>query len=60
MAQGLTREEQVADTLYIQPDGQAFYTPDGEGRIWYDSDEDALDDVEPAHTVILDEDAEDF
>lgn len=57
---GMTRDEQKPEYLYIEPDGSAFFTPDGEGRIYYDSDEDALEEHEPAGIVMLDEPAEDF
>ena len=60
MAQGMTRSEQQADYAYILPDGQAFYTPDGEGRIWYDSEEDLLEEHTPDGTVLLDVDPEDY
>lgn len=36
------RSWQRTDTVYVTPDGSAFFTPDGEGRIWYDSEEEAM------------------
>jgi hypothetical protein len=37
---------------YEQPTGMYFYTPDGEGCIWYDTYEEALDDVGDSSGVI--------
>lgn len=39
------RSWQRNDTIYVTPDGSAFFTPDGEGRIWYDSAEEAKADT---------------
>ncbi len=39
------RDWQRTDTIYVTPDGSAFFTPDGEGRIWYDSKEEAMEDT---------------
>lgn len=39
------RDEQEADTIYEMPDGSVFYTPDGIGRVYYDTIEDALADM---------------
>lgn len=38
----LQRKDQRPEELYVCPDGQTFFTPDGEGRIWYDTLHDAL------------------
>lgn len=40
----ITRDNQEPDVLYVLPDGSAFVTPDGEGRYWYDSEEEAEED----------------
>jgi hypothetical protein len=53
LSEGMTRAEQVPDTIYVTPDGQAFYTPDGVGRTWYDSDEEAMAEHGDDLTVIV-------
>lgn len=54
-----TRSEQAPETIYIANDGQAFFTPDGEGRVWFDSAIEAQfaygDDID---IVLLDPDTE--
>lgn len=40
----LTRAAQDADVLYLLPDGTCFWSPDGEGRFWYDNVDDAQGD----------------
>uniref|UniRef100_A0AAU7GZQ5 Uncharacterized protein n=1 Tax=Streptomyces phage Kamino TaxID=3158857 RepID=A0AAU7GZQ5_9CAUD len=40
----ITRENQEVDVIYVLPDGTAFVTPDGAGRYWYDSEEEAVED----------------
>ena len=57
---GMTRAEQRAEYLYLEPDGGAFFTPDGEGRIYYPSEADALEEHEPVNVVVLDVAAEDY
>lgn len=57
---GMTRGEQEVDRLYITPDGLAFYTPDGEGRIWYDTEAEAIADTGLDTIVYLDRDPEDW
>lgn len=56
----LTRYMQQADTIYVLPSGEAFYTPDGEGRIYYDSPEDAEDETGCTHWVWLSHFPEDY
>lgn len=58
--EGMTRAEQVAETIYALPDGSAFYTPDGEGRIWYDDVDQALEQAGDYPVVDLDRRPEDF
>jgi hypothetical protein len=37
------RSWQRTDTVYVDAfDGSAFFSPDGEGRIWYDSLDEAM------------------
>lgn len=50
------REDQEAETLYLTLDGGYFWTPDGEGRIFYDSLDEALADLglDPGDVVELD------
>lgn len=44
---GLTRAEQKPEQIYVVvPTGQGFYTPDGEGRVWYDSLEELQEDYD--------------
>jgi hypothetical protein len=37
----ITRATQETDTIYVTSDEWAFVTPDGEGRYWYESLEEA-------------------
>jgi len=46
----ITRDTQEPDTLYVDPDGACWYTPDGVGRIWLFEDPDE-------QTTLMDEDA---
>lgn len=36
------RSWQETDVVYVLADGSAFFSPDGEGRIWYDTEEEAM------------------
>lgn len=45
----VTRDTQRPDTLYVDPDGTTWFTPDGIGRIWPCHDEE--------QTQPMDEDA---
>jgi hypothetical protein len=54
----LTRADQEADRLYVLEDGTCFYTVDGEGRDWYDSEDEAWEQVAPAETLYLSGDIE--
>lgn len=38
------RSWQRDDVIYLMPDGSAFFTPDGEGRLWYDTEDEAVDE----------------
>jgi hypothetical protein len=38
----ITRSTQQVDVIYLVQSGEAFYSPDGEGRVWFDTLEDAL------------------
>lgn len=40
----ITRDNQVPDVIYVLPDGTAFVTPDGLGRYWYDTEDEAVAD----------------
>lgn len=57
---GLTRDQQEPEYLYIQPDGSAFFTPDGYGRVYYASQAEALKEIDPVATIQLEREAEDF
>lgn len=50
------REDQEAETLYLTQDGGYFWTPDGVGRIFYDTLDEALADLglDPDDVVELD------
>ena len=39
----ITRDQQEVEVVYVDPSGCAFWTPDGEGRYWFDSLGEALD-----------------
>lgn len=43
----ITRATQEPCVIYVLEDGTAFFSPDGEGRIWYESEEKAV--AEEAH-----------
>lgn len=40
------RNWQMADTIYTTDTGEVWYTPDGEGRIYYDTPAEALEDTD--------------
>ena len=50
------REDQEAETLYLTQGGGYFWTPDGEGRVFYDSLDEAVTDLglDPDDVVELD------
>lgn len=50
----ITRDNQESDVLYVLPDGTCFVTPDGEGRIYYDTEDEALADRDVDRTVHVD------
>lgn len=50
---GITRKQQGTDIIYIQPDGMVFFSPDGEGRVWYDSVEEAKEATGITRTLRL-------
>jgi hypothetical protein len=58
---GMTRKQMEIDTIYRTPGDLYFFSPDGEGRIWYDTEEEIrdatgiVDDV-----VVLMSEPEDF
>lgn len=54
MARIVTRTSQQTDILYLLPDGTCFVTPDGEGRLWYDSQDEATEDVDFDRIVHVD------
>lgn len=41
----LTRDNQEAEVLYLLDDGTAIYCVDGIGRIYYDTEDEAWDDL---------------
>ena len=41
----ITRFNQQLDVLYVLPDGSCFYTPDGEGRVWFDTEDEGLEQL---------------
>ena len=47
------RDWQRLDTAYVIPNGKAFFTPDGEGRIWYESLEELLEDTGLEKVVVI-------
>lgn len=54
--ENFTRADQLPERIYVVPsmnDWNCFYTPDGEGRIWYETLELALEDVD-APVIFLD------
>lgn len=57
---GLTRDQQRTDRTYRCPDGSAFWTPDCEGRYWYDSTAEAIADGGPERVQVLERRPEDW
>lgn len=60
MAQGMTRDEQETDVIYVCPVGSAFITTDGVGRFWFDSEEEAQEEFGDVPVVYLDVAPEDY
>lgn len=60
MAEGMTRDEQELETIYVCPDDSAFVTPDGIGRHWFDDEDHAVDETGYTTVVYLDESPEDY
>jgi hypothetical protein len=57
----LTRDQQRTGTVYVLPDGEtSFFTPDGEGRIYFDSLQEARDETGINVVAYLDETPDDF
>lgn len=57
----LTRNAQQLDTIYRTPRGLYFFTPDGEGRIWFDSLKEAREDTGiDSRVVVLKSEPEDY
>ena len=54
------RIDQDAEVIYEADDGRAFVSPDGEGRVYYDSVEAAKDDYGDLHTVRVVGEIEDY
>ena len=51
----MEREQQKTDVIYVTPSGGVFVSPDGIGRIWYDSEEEAAEQHgDHLETVYLD------
>jgi hypothetical protein len=59
----VTRSNQKLDTIYVVADDRLsesiFVTPDGEGRFYYDSVEDAQDDMGPNLPVVYADEVDD-
>lgn len=51
----VSRATQEPDTIYVLPDGLAFVSPDGVGRIHYETVEEAVDEHGELPQVELDE-----
>lgn len=57
----LTRDTQKLDTIYRSPDGQYFFTPDGEGRIFFDDLKEAREETGiTSRVALLKKQPEDF
>lgn len=53
----ITRDTMKVDKVYVEPDGSAWFTPDGVGIYFYDTLEGALEDYadwRPPNIVYLD------
>lgn len=55
----VTRDSQECDVIYVNSDEVAWFTPDGIGRIFYDSVEEAREDTGIEVTVYLERDPDD-
>jgi hypothetical protein len=49
----LTRKAQKLDTIYRTPDGQYFFTPDGDGRIWFEDLKEAREETGIVSRVVV-------
>jgi hypothetical protein len=50
---GITRKQQGMNRIYIQPDGTCFVSPDGEGRVWFDTVKEAREETGIVKTLQL-------
>lgn len=60
---GLTRKAQRLDTIYVTPGRpglRVFVSPDGEGRVWYDTVNEAEAETGLEKVVYLQEAPEDY
>jgi hypothetical protein len=42
---GMTRKQQSTGVIYIQPDGTAFASPDGIGRVFFENSVEAREET---------------
>lgn len=49
------RDWQRTDTIYVTPEGFAFFSPHGDSRIWFDSEKEALEETGLSHVHYFDE-----
>lgn len=50
---GMTRKQQAANVIYIQPDMTAFVSPDGTGRVYFENAVEAREETGLNRTVHL-------
>lgn len=55
----ITRKRQGTSYIYIQPDGTCFFSPDGEGRVFFDTVEEAREESGLTRTLRLSDYASD-
>lgn len=57
---GMIRKTQRLDTIYVTPGQAVFVSPDGEGRVWYDTVNEAKSETGLTKVVYLLESPEDY
>lgn len=61
----VTRKSQKTDVIYVTPgaeqgaEGLVFFSPDGKGRVWYDTVNEAKEETGLTKVIYLLEDPED-
>jgi hypothetical protein len=57
---GMTRKTQQEGVIYVTPNREVFASPDGEGRVWFDTVNEAKGETGLTKVVYLLEAPEDY